>query len=126
MNKAVLDSSAILAIFLQEKGSEIVKTFLNDAKMSSVNVAETFSKLAEKGLLTDSISEDFPQLGIEIVDFDFEQALKVGELRPLTRHLGLSLGDRSCLGLAILHDATAVTADRNWKQLSLCPIELIR
>lgn len=126
MNKNVLDSSAILAVLLAEPGSEIVEPLLADALVSTVNVAEVFSKLIEKKLLTETTKSDFQQLGLEIVDYDFEQAMKAAELRPLTKHLGLSLGDRSCLALAILHDSTAVTADRDWKSLSFCPIEVIR
>ncbi|MEO7659956.1 MAG: type II toxin-antitoxin system VapC family toxin [Pyrinomonadaceae bacterium] len=126
MKNIVLDSSAILAVMLQEKGSEVVEPLLDGGKVSTVNIAETFSKLAEKGRLTDSTVEDFLQLGLEIIDFDYEQAVKTAELRPLTKHLGMSLGDRSCLALAILQGATAVTADKDWKSLSFCPIEVIR
>ncbi len=126
MNKKVLDSSAILAVIFQEKGAEVVGSLLDNSKVSSVNVAEVFTKLAEKNVLTQQTIDDFQQLGLEIIDFDFEQAVKAAELRPLTKHLGLSLGDRSCLALAILHNTTAVTADKDWQTLSFCPIELIR
>lgn len=126
MIKKVLDSSAILATIYQETGAEIVEAMLENSIVSSVNLAEVFTKLAEKGRLTLSIVDDFRQLGLEIVDFDLEQAVKAAELRPLTKHLGLSLGDRSCLALAILRNATAVTADRDWKKLSLCAVEVIR
>lgn len=126
MSKKVLDSSAILAVMLAEPGSEIVEPFLSDALVSTVNIAEVFGKLTEKNLLTGTTKSDFQQLGVEIVDYDFEQAIKAAELRPLTRHLGLSLGDRSCLALAILRGVPAVTADRDWKSLSFCTVELIR
>ena len=126
MTKKVLDSSAVLAVIFQEKGAEIVEPMLDTSKISSVNVAEVFTKLTEKGVLTKQTIDDFQQLGLEIIDFDFEQAAKVAELRPLTKHLGLSLGDRCCLALAILHNTTAVTADKDWQTLSFCPIELIR
>jgi len=52
--------------------------------------------------------------------------LKATELRPLTKHLGLSLGDRCCLALAILENLPAVTADKNWAGLNVCKIEIIR
>ena len=104
MNKKVLDSSAILAVIFQEKGAEIVESLLDKSLVSSINVAEVFTKLSEKGILNQQMIDDFQQLGIEIIDFDFEQAVKTAELRPLTKHLGLSLGDRSCLALAILHN----------------------
>ena len=126
MSKKVLDSSAILAVMLAEPGSEIVEPFLSDSLVSTVNIAEVFGKLTEKNLLTGTTKSDFQQLGVEIVDYDFEQAIKAAELRPLTKHLGLSLGDRSCLALAILRDVPAVTADRDWKSLSFCTVELIR
>lgn len=126
MNEWVLDSSAVLAVIYEETGSEIVEPLLVGAKISSVNVAEVFGKLAEKKKLSLEVLEAFQKSGVEVVPFDFIQAQKVGELRPLTKHLGLSLGDRCCLALAILSDATAVTAGRNWKKLSLCSIKSIR
>lgn len=126
MSKKVLDSSAVLAVIFQEKGAEIVEPQINKAQISSVSVAEVFSKLAEKGALTRQTIEDFQQLGIEIVNLDCEQAAKAAELRPLTKHLGLSLGDRCCLALTILRNSTAVTADKNWQTLDLCPVEVIR
>lgn len=126
MSRRVLDSSAILAVMLLEPGSEVVEPLLEGSLISCVNVAEVFSKLSEKGLLTKTTSTDFLQLGLEIVDYDFEQAAKTAELRPLTSHLGLSLGDRSCIALAILRNATAVTADKSWKKLAFCKVKMIR
>ena len=111
MNKKVLDSSAILAVIFQEKGAEIVEPLLDKSLVSSINVAEVFTKFAEKGILNQQTIADFQQLGLEIIDFDFEQSVKVAELRPLTRHLGLSLGDRSCLALAMLNKTSAVTGN---------------
>ena len=126
MSKRVLDSSAILAAVLAEPGGDLVGPMFASGIVSAVNVAEVFSKLSEKGILDEKTIFDFRQLGLEIVDHDLEQAVKVAELRPLTKHLGLSLGDRSCLALAILRDATAVTADRSWTALTLCRVESIR
>jgi len=49
---------------------------------------------------------------------------------PLTRHLGLSLGDRSCLALARSRGITVVTADRAWREIDAeelgVPVEVIR
>jgi PIN domain nuclease of toxin-antitoxin system len=126
MNKWVLDSSAVLAVILGETGHEFVEPLVREASISAVNVAEVLSKLAEQDQLTDEDIKDFARIGIAVVDFDTHQARKAAELRPITKNLGLSLGDRACLALALLSGATAVTADRNWKQISVCPIELIR
>ena len=126
MNKKVLDSSAILAVIFQENGSEFVEPLLNKSLISSINIAEVFTKLTEKGILNQQMIDDFQQLGLEIIDFDFDQAVKAAELRPVTKHLGLSLGDRSCLALAMLHNTIAVTADKEWQKLSFCQVEIIR
>ena len=55
---------------------------------------------------------------LTIVAFDRTQALTTGKLRARTRHLGLSLGDRACLALAIELNATVITADRLWTQVA--------
>jgi PIN domain nuclease of toxin-antitoxin system len=126
MSKPVLDASAILAAMLSEQGGDAVGPMLATSIVSAVNVAEVLSKLSENGMLDDETVSDFRQLGLEIVDYDIEQAVKVAELGSLTKHLGLSLGDRSCLALAILRDATAITADRSWTTLTMCRIACIR
>jgi ribonuclease VapC len=126
MNSFVLDSSAILAVLNQEKGSQTAQTFFANGIVSAVNLAEVITKLIEQGHDSSSSMEAFNLLQLSVSGFDIAQARKAAELRPLTKHLGLSLGDRSCLALAILQNATAVTADRDWSGLSFCPIEVIR
>lgn len=44
--------------------------------------------------------------------------LAAAQLRPQTRRLGLSLGDRACLALGLERGATVLTADQTWQQLS--------
>ena len=62
-----------------------------------------------------------------IAEFDAEQARLAGELLLRTRSLGLSLGDRACLALAMVLKAPVYTADRIWKGLKLgVPIHVIR
>ena len=46
-------------------------------------------------------------------------ALASGLLRPATKTLGLSLGDRVCLALAQDLDCPVLTADRAWESLTL-------
>jgi ribonuclease VapC len=47
-----------------------------------------------------------------IVPFDEDLVFRAGRLRPLTRHAGLSFGDRACLALASRMRAPVLTADR--------------
>jgi len=121
MTTHILDASAILALLYQEPGWKKVKEVLLAEKhaMSSVNYAEVVSKSRDGGIPMPALQEILAQLNLSILPFDQAQATIVGDLRPPTRGLGLSLGDRACLALAITLGATAVTADRAW--LSLPP-----
>ena len=126
MIENVLDASAILTVRQNEKGQENVTPILETSIVSRINVTEVLTKLVEKGLSLEEAVEVFDSLDLQIVEFDKEQSLKTAELRPLTKHLGLSLGDRCCLSLAIIKNLPAVTADKNWASLNFCQIKVIR
>jgi ribonuclease VapC len=123
----VLDSSAILALLQEEPGHETVAGALDEAAVSAVNVAEVASKLADRGMRQEAVRAQIRSLGAKIIAFDDAQSYRVGELRNATRSVGLSIGDRACLGLALLEGAAAITADRAWAGLELgIEIRLIR
>ena len=124
----VYDASALLAVVFSEPGAEIVIGRLAEAggEVSAANLAEVGSKMAEHGVSTNQIQRELASFALEIVPLDESQALVVAGLRVQTRVLGLSLGDRCCLALALTRGATAVTADRSWKKLKGFDIELIR
>ena len=123
----VLDSSALLALLWTEAGSEGVAAVLDGAMMSAVNMAEVCSKLVDRGIRGGAVRSLLSDLPVRIVSFDEKQAFKTGELRPATRELGLSIGDRACLGLGMIERTTVVTADRAWSGLDLgVEIKLIR
>jgi ribonuclease VapC len=128
MASYVLDASALLALLKKEAGSEQVADFITEgAAISSVNFSEVVAKLSEAGMPEKAIHETLDILSLMIVDFDITFAYDVGLLRSLTKHVGLSLGDRSCLVLAKHLDLPAVTTDRIWDSLSLgIAFEVIR
>jgi ribonuclease VapC len=128
MASYVLDASALLALLKKEAGSEQVADFITEgAAISSVNFSEVVAKLSEAGMPEKAIHETLDMLSLMIVDFDITFAYDVGLLRPLTKHVGLSLVDRACLVLAKHLDLPAVTTDRIWESLSLgITFEVIR
>ena len=66
-------------------------------------------------------------LNLDIRPLTAAQAFAVGHLRPTTRALGLSLGDRACLALAAELGAVAVTTDREWAKSDVgAVVEVIR
>jgi ribonuclease VapC len=128
MSRVVLDASAILAMLNEEPGAEkITLELLSQATTSTVNLAEVQARLVREGgdpeetwaLVLDPLPDVEP--------FTAEQAKIAGSLVQKTSALGLSLGDRACLALAIVLNAPVYTTDRPWKRLKIgIPIHVIR
>ena len=113
-----MDASAILAAILGEAGGDVVFERMDEALISTVNVAEVYTYAAVKGIDMFALDAFFIETGIEIVPFDQAQAVAAGRLAGITRKAGLSLGDRSCLALAQHRDAEVMTADRAWQRIA--------
>jgi PIN domain nuclease of toxin-antitoxin system len=127
--RAVLDASALLALFHSEEGREVVERYIADggAVVSSVNYCEVVGKTDELGKDVDEFVRRFALLDVALIAFDGELASKAGRLQRRTRPLGLSLADRACLALSAHHHVPAVTADQEWAKLRPeFQIELIR
>lgn len=123
----VLDASALVALWKGERGWERVARHVPFAAVSSANLAEALSKFVEDGGDADKMATETVKTGCEIVAVSIEHAVMTAKLRPAARPLGLSLGDRLCLALAIERNCEVLTADRNWAKLNIgVPIQLIR
>jgi ribonuclease VapC len=114
VTEAVLDASALIAFLRQEKGAEKVATILTQCCISSVNLAETYSKMIEYGKPLEAVAYQIERLKIEVIAFDEEQARIVASLWKQTRPAGMGLGDRACLALAIAKSLPAYTTDAEW------------
>jgi PIN domain nuclease of toxin-antitoxin system len=130
-NSIVLDASAILAILYEEPGAAKVSELLNDEGIlplaSAVNWCEAHTRLLRDGLEDDEAWKLLADLNLTVVPFEEADAYRAGQLYRRTSALGLSLGDRACLALALKEGAVAWTADRVWKRLKVdVEIELIR
>jgi PIN domain nuclease of toxin-antitoxin system len=126
-NEVVLDASAVLAVLKREPGAERVRAVLDRATIGAVNAAEVQGKLIDLGLSRHAAQARIRILGCSILAFSEVQAIEAGSMIAVTRSMGLSLGDRACLALAIDRKATVYTTDRAWKSLSLgIQIEVIR
>jgi ribonuclease VapC len=90
-------------------------------------LAEAQSKLIHRGLPPAEAWEVALSFCHQAVPFDSAQASVAGGLVTSTRPLGLSLGDRACLALALLLKAPVYTTDREWKKVRLgVDIHLLR
>ena len=124
---AVLDASAVLAVYFDEPGADQVQAILPGARLSSVNYTEVIGKLLDRGDALNGALRKLAAMGFHNVAHDAPLARRAGELRPLTRQLGLSLADRACLALAERERLPVLTADRKWSMLDIgIDIRLIR
>jgi len=120
VSRVVLDASAMLALINAEPGAEKLEPrLLDQAAASAINLAEVQGKLVGWGWAPDEAWEDATGTVREIAPFTAEHAEVTGNLIPQTRALGLSLGDRACLALALGLRAPVYTADRAWKNLKV-------
>ncbi|HLA34023.1 MAG TPA: type II toxin-antitoxin system VapC family toxin [Rhodocyclaceae bacterium] len=115
----VLDTSALLALLYEEPGGKRIEMLLTDQQclIGAVNLAEFATKCADAGMQRAQIESIAQSFDVQIVPLDENIAYRAGLLRPITRAIGLSLGDRCCLALAQSLGAVAVTADRPWLDL---------
>ena len=119
MSAVVFDSSVLIAILRQEPGFEVGERSLNEALISTVNLAEVATYLARNSVPAETINDALATFPIEIVPFDREQGLIAGCLYPVCKSLGLSLGDRACLALAKSKRLPVLTADKAWLELMI-------
>lgn len=123
----VLDASAILALFNGETGCDAVARLGRGGFLSAVNATEVLTKQHDLNVPFDTAVELLDGLQLSIVGFDTSRAVAAARLRPMTKALGLSLGDRACIALAIELSLPVLTADRPWQRLDLgVEIQLIR
>lgn len=124
---AVVDSSAILCLLGGEAGSATVAERLPEAAISAVNLSEVVAVLADRGMKESEIRTVLGSLGLAVHPFDAEVAILAGTLRPKTKALRLSLGDRACIALGMVLSRPLVTAEKTWKSLKLgVRVEVVR
>jgi len=128
MSRAVLDASVVLAILFEERGAEkMTDEIMDSAVISAVNLAEVQSKLVKLGHPPEDAWSDALLLETAPEPFTADQAKIAGSLIATTEKYGLSLGDRSCLALAIALKAPVYTTEQLWRNLKVgVPIHVIR
>ena len=116
--KAVLDASALRALFFEEAGSGAVYTLLGDVCLSAVTLTEVMTMLAKEGGSSPVFLAQFQQLELPIVDFTEAQSLIAGKLLA-EQGRALSFCDAAALSLAIQLELPIYTACKAWATLNL-------
>jgi ribonuclease VapC len=112
--EAVLDASALIAFLRNEPGSDKVASVLSSSCISAVNMAETLGKMVQYGKPLEDVAHQVQRLRIPVIPFDDELAGITASLWKTTRTVGMSLGDRACLALALKTTLPALTTEEAW------------
>ncbi len=128
MNKVVFDASAMLAMLQRERGEEVLTAdILGRSVASTINLAEVQSKLVKMRNDPEMAWVAALSSVSSVEPYTREHARIAGDLITMTEKYGLSLGDRSCLALAIALNAPVYTTEQLWRELKLgVPIHVIR
>ena len=125
--RAVLDSSAVLAVLREEPGADTVAALLPGAALSVVNLAEVLAVLMRQGVPAAEASAVVDLLGLHLQSAEPPLARAAAAIAGATRAEGVSLGDAFCLATARALHVPAVTADRAWARLRVgVKVQLIR
>lgn len=127
MSETILDASAVLTLLQQEKGHEMVAELLLKGRclICTVNVTEVITRLIDNGTSLADACAAVRLPNLEVQGFDLGLAQIAASLRPSTRALGLSLGDRACLALArAAGRAKVYTADAAWKRVAIQDVSI--
>lgn len=130
--KYILDTSAVIAFFLAEKGCDAVEKILQDPPgaccMHSVNWIELYYKMHHYGGPTTAKTaiDNLRAPGVSITDISGEdfllQVAKIKISQPF-----LSLGDCYAIGLSSWLKGTVVTSDKRFTEASsFARIKIIR
>jgi ribonuclease VapC len=110
----ILDSSAVLAVLFGEPGAGRVVGVLRGGVVPAIIYAEILSKLVERGMAFCVAQKECDDLGTVVLPMSQAQAEAAARLTTLGKLSGLSLAERTCIGIALDLDQEVMTADRKW------------
>ena len=133
----VLDTSAILALGLNESGGDYVAALLPSSALSVVTLVEANDKLRRLGIDVTRLAQLLVAADVRILPFTQADVDLAGVVQALdeSRRAGLaaeapaykrrrlSLGDQCCLAVALRLELPAVTGDEVWSELGE-PVEV--
>lgn len=117
--EVVVDASAAMAFLKREPGGDRLRAYLTQSYMSAVNAAEVVQGMRRYGYDSEASLLVLQNIGLRIVDADLPMARIAGNLERETKSIGLSLGDRFCLALALERSVPVVATDRRMAETNL-------
>jgi ribonuclease VapC len=119
MSKAVLDTSALLAVFHCETGHEIAASVIYGATVSTVNYSEVIKKFVERGGNVHMAQQLLDRQSLRLVTLDRQRAIHAAAILPHTQSRGLSFADRVCLATGKEFGLPVFTSDQRMTETTL-------
>ena len=120
-----MDTSAIIALLLQERGYEFAQDNLGNSLVSLINVSEIVQVLIRKGWEYKEALEMCNSLIKNIAIPDLETMYNTCKIKDEYSELNISLGDCYCLGLGMQKGLPVITTDQEWKKIRKKTVEVI-
>lgn len=124
MADVVLDASALIALFRDEPGADLVADHIGGGLISAVNLQEVVKALLRRGIAIEVVREMIAALHLDVRPHDADDAFAAAALWQATEKFGSGLGDRSCMALAISEKLPVITTDKAWAELDLPGLEV--
>jgi len=125
MASIVFDASAILALLRDEPGADVVAQYIGDGLISAVNFQEVIKGLLRREVPIDAALAMLDALHLDVRPHGRDDAIAAATLYSATKEFGSSLGDRTCMGLAIAEGLPVLTADREWVRIKIPGLKLL-
>jgi len=119
MASIVFDASAILTLLRDEPGADVVAQYIGDGLISAVNFQEVIKGLLRREVPIDAALAMMDALHLDVRPHGRDDAIAAAKLYPATKEFGSSLGDRTCMALAIAEGLPVLTADREWAKIEI-------
>ncbi len=123
--RAVLDASAVIAMLRDERGADVIAGYAVDALISTVTLQEVVKVLLSDGASPTAARGMIDPLNLEVRAHEVDDAWAAAMLWQATKTKGSSLGDRTCMALAIAKGLPAITTDKAWGALSIPGLTVI-
>jgi len=121
----ILDSSALLSLIFDEKGSaEIHQSVLEGVAMSAVSVAEIIDVLIQNKWSLEEAKSVIEELNIKILPFAQDESIVAGQIISKSRSTALAIGDVACLATAATNKLAVVTSIPSWKKIKIPGVKI--
>ena len=116
---AVLDTSALQALFLDDQYADRASQILEESCLSVLTLCDVLNQFHKEGGAVTQIQAQINKLKLDLHAFDITQAAITSQLLDQPLGIALSFYDRAAIALAKSLHLPLYTTQKQWKNLAL-------